>query len=101
MKLEWKNTTVQYSNGEALYLGQNDETLYFGTWIVGGIRYDSSQVVEGIWYDSYSGGDETKNESICKLPGVIERRYFPTASEAKAAVEFAAKHWLSQLSMKH
>jgi hypothetical protein len=68
---------------------------------LGGIRYDSSLVVEGIWYDSYSVGDEKKNESICKLPGAIERRYFPTASEAKAAVESAAKHWLSRLSIEH
>jgi hypothetical protein len=101
MKLEWKNTTVQYSNGEALYLEQTDETLYLGPWIVGGIRYDSFLVVEGIWYDSYSVDDEMKIEAICKLPGVIERRYFPTTSEAKAAVESAAKHWLSRLLIEH
>jgi hypothetical protein len=98
MKLEWKNTTLQYSNDETLYLVPNDETLHFGSWIVGRIRHDSSQAVEGIWYKSYSENDEMKNESICKLPGVVERRYFPTVSEAKAAVESAAKYWLSQLS---
>jgi hypothetical protein len=41
-----------------------------------------------------------KYTATCKLPGVKWPGKFQTAKEAKVAVEYSVKHWLSQLPCK-
>jgi hypothetical protein len=76
--MEWKKAAEQYANGEVLFLGP---------WDVGGVHYDSR----------CSKDDIMKYTAICKLPGTKWLGKFQTAKEAKAAVEYSVKHWLSKL----
>jgi hypothetical protein len=77
-KMEWRKDKAPHSIGEVLFLGP---------WNVGGVHYDSLS----------SKDDVMKYVATCKLPGVKWPGKFQTVKEAKAAVEYSVKHWLSRL----
>jgi hypothetical protein len=80
-EVEWRKDKAPNSIGEVLFLGP---------WNVGGVHYDS------LCYKD----DVMKYTATCKLPGVKWPGKFQTAKEAKVAVEYSVKHWLSQLPCK-
>jgi hypothetical protein len=76
--MKWKKDTAKQSV---------DKVLFLGPWNIGGVHYDSL----------CSKDDVMKYTAICKLPGVKWPGKFQTEKEAKAAVEYSVKHWLSKL----
>jgi hypothetical protein len=77
-EMEWRKDKAPNLLGEVLFLGP---------WNVGGAHYD----------DLYSKDSIMKYTATCKLPGVKWPGKFQTVEEAKAAVEYSVRHWLSKL----